>query len=83
MNSVTATSETLVVASAAITALAIAMAGGAIVVRVTTKLAIPGWATTVAGFSLVLLSQALLFSMVSSLMMLRGRSEVSDLPSTR
>jgi hypothetical protein len=71
----------MLLASAAITAFAIAMAGSAIVIRLTTKLAIPGWATTVVGFSLVLLSQALLLSMVSSLMMLGGRSATSVVPS--
>jgi hypothetical protein len=71
----------MLVASAAITAFAIVMAGSAIVIRLTTRLAIPGWASTVVGFSLVLLSEALLFSMVSSLVMLRGRSSETVVPS--
>jgi hypothetical protein len=67
--------------SAFITVLATVMAVTALVVRVGTKLAIPGWTTNVVGISLILLSESLLFAMVASLMMLHGRSAVRFVPS--
>jgi hypothetical protein len=71
----------MLVTSAGITALATAMAVTAIVVRLATNLAVPGWTTTVVGISLVLLSEALVFAMMASLMMLQGRSAVRFVPS--
>ncbi len=71
----------MLVASAAITLLAVVMALTAIVIRLATDLAIPGWATNVVGISMVILSEALLFSMMASLMMLRNRSAVAFVPS--
>lgn len=52
----------------------------AIVVRLTTSLAIPGWATFAAGLSLVLLVQAILLMSVFSFVILAGRQGSSFLP---
>ncbi len=49
-------------------------------VRLTTNLAIPGWATTVFGVLLILLMQATLFLFVFSFMILAGRNAASFLP---
>jgi polyisoprenyl-phosphate glycosyltransferase len=70
----------LVVAST-ITVLALVTALTAVVIRLATNLAIPGWATIVVGISLVIVFQSLLFSMVASLTMLRDRSSVAFVPS--
>jgi polyisoprenyl-phosphate glycosyltransferase len=71
----------MLVASAAITVVAAVVAVAAVVIRLTTTLAVPGWATSVVGISMIILLQALLFSMVASLTMLRHRSAVSFVPS--
>ena len=49
-------------------------------VRLTTHLAIPGWATTVFGVLLIILLQATLFLFVFSFMILAGRNSASFLP---
>lgn len=70
----------MLVASCAVTLLALLAAATAIVIRLTTTLAVPGWATSVVGISVIILLQALLFSMISSLTMLRHRSALSFVP---
>ena len=49
-------------------------------IRLTTDLAIPGWATTVFGVGLIILLQASLFLVVFSFMILAGRNAASFLP---
>jgi hypothetical protein len=49
-------------------------------VRLTTDLAIPGWATTAFGVLLILLFQATMFLFVSSFMVLSGRNASGFLP---
>lgn len=51
-----------------------------LVIRLTTNLAIPGWATTVFGVLLIILLQATLFLVVFSFMILAGRNSASFLP---
>ncbi len=50
------------------------------VIRLTTDLAIPGWATTAFGVLLIILLQATLFLVVFSFMILAGRHSASFLP---
>ncbi len=50
------------------------------VVRISTDLAIPGWATTVFGVLLIILLQATLFLFVFSFMILAGRNSAGFLP---
>lgn len=71
----------MLIASALMTALALAMAVVAIIIRVTTTLAVPGWTTMVVGISLIIVSQALLFCMMASLTMLRIRGSATFVPS--
>jgi hypothetical protein len=71
----------MLLASAAITGLAIVTALTAIMIRLTTDLAIPGWASNVVGISMIMLFQSILFSMVALLTMLRDRSSVGFVPS--
>jgi polyisoprenyl-phosphate glycosyltransferase len=71
----------MLTSSVVITALAILTALAATVIRFTTDVAIPGWTTNVVGISMILLAQALLFSMGASLSMLRSRSAAVFLPS--
>ena len=52
-----------------------------VTIRLTTDLAIPGWASTVFGVLLILLSQATMFLFVFSFMILAGRNGASFLPS--
>ena len=49
-------------------------------VRLTTDLAIPGWATTAFGVLLIILLQATMFLFVFSFMILAGRNAASFLP---
>jgi hypothetical protein len=71
----------MLMASCAITVLAIVMATTATVIRLASNLAVPGWATSVVGISGIILLQAILFSMVACLTMLRSRSVVAFVPS--
>jgi glycosyltransferase involved in cell wall biosynthesis len=50
------------------------------IVRLTTDLAIPGWATTAFGVLLIILIQATMFLFVFSFMILAGRNAASFLP---
>jgi hypothetical protein len=70
----------MLVASSAVTILALLAAATATIIRFTTTLAVPGWATSVVGISVIILLQALLFSVISSLTMLRHRSALSFVP---
>jgi len=70
----------MLVASCAITVFAVLMAATAIIIRLSSNLAVPGWATSVVGISGIILLQSVLFSMVASLTMLRGRSAVAFVP---
>ncbi len=54
--------------------------GLTLVIRLTTNLAIPGWASTVFGVLLIVLLQATLFLFVFSFMILAGRNSASFLP---
>jgi hypothetical protein len=63
--------------------LALLTAGGivlAVIVRLTTKLAIPGWATTTVGLLLILLVQAVIAAFVFSFMILGSRHGSPFLP---
>ncbi|QDV34061.1 glycosyltransferase [Tautonia plasticadhaerens] len=51
-----------------------------VVVRLTTDLAIPGWATTAVGISLVLLAQAVMLALLFSFVTLSGRQGLTFLP---
>lgn len=68
------------ICSGTITVFAGVMAVVAVVIRFLTDLAIPGWATVVVGFGLVILSQSLFFSMMAGLMMLKDRSSAVFVP---
>ena len=54
--------------------------GATLAIRLTTDLAIPGWATTAFGVLLIVLLQATLFLFVFSFMVLAGRGAASFLP---
>ena len=54
--------------------------GATVVIRLTTRLAVPGWATTVFGVGLIVLLQATLFLVVFSFMILAGRNSAGFLP---
>ncbi len=66
---------TLVMMGLDVSALVVTLA-----IRVSTNLAIPGWATTVFGVLLIILLQATLFLFVFSFMILAGRNSASFLP---
>lgn len=51
-----------------------------VVVRLTTDLAIPGWATTAVGISLILLAQAVMLALLFSFVTLSGRQGLTFLP---
>jgi hypothetical protein len=61
-------------------ALVLMTSATAVAVRFLTPLAIPGWATTVVGISLVLLVQALLLAAFLSVLILGGRQSTSFVP---
>ena len=64
-------------------ALIVLAAGGLLAttaIRLTTSLAIPGWATNAFGILLVILFQAIMFSVLFILMILGGRQDSSFLP---
>ena len=68
--------------AAALALIVLSVAGIAVIVwvRVFSDLAIPGWATTGVGVMLVILLQAVLFSMVFSFITLASRQGLSFLP---
>jgi polyisoprenyl-phosphate glycosyltransferase len=53
---------------------------GVVAIRLTTKLAVPGWATTAAGDLLILLMQTVVILVATTLVMLAGRSNRPILP---
>ena len=70
----------LMIATGAMIALTLLALAATVAVRLTTDLAIPGWATTVFGVLLIVLLQAILFLVVSSFMVLAGRTAPGFLP---
>ena len=54
--------------------------GAVVAVRLGTDLAMPGWATSAAGLSLVLLSQAVMLALLFSFVTLSGRRSLPFLP---
>ena len=65
--------------SALVTVLCLLL-GAVLGVRLATSLAIPGWATTVAGILLILLFQAAAFAVCFVFLVLHGRSQPSFIP---
>jgi polyisoprenyl-phosphate glycosyltransferase len=65
-------------AGAALLALFVGLA--AVLIRLTTSLAIPGWATTVVGISVIALMQSLVLSLIASCWLLGNRSAVAFIP---
>jgi len=61
-------------------AMAVVLGAGAVVVRIATDLAIPGWASNVVGISAIILFQAVTLSVVASLTMLASRSGAVFIP---
>ena len=70
----------LLLTTLALMGLDVALLAATLAVRVSTNLAIPGWATTVFGVLLIILLQATLFLFVFSFMILAGRNGASFLP---
>ncbi len=68
------------VGAMAIGATALAIAGVAVGIRTVTEFAIPGWATTVVGVSMIVLLQSIVLSVVASLTMLGTRSTAVFVP---
>jgi glycosyltransferase involved in cell wall biosynthesis len=60
--------------------LALAGLAGVVAVRLATSWAIPGWATTVAGLLLILLSQAVMLAFLFSFLVLGGRNGPGFIP---
>lgn len=70
----------LLVAAFGMIGLAVAGLLAATLIRLATDLAIPGWATTVTGFLLILLVQAVMFAFVFSFLIIGGRQGSTFLP---
>jgi polyisoprenyl-phosphate glycosyltransferase len=70
----------LLVLTGVIVALACALFGAVIAVRFATPLAIPGWATTMAGFLIVILFQAVAFAAFFAFLVLHARSQPLFIP---
>lgn len=70
----------LLIATLLMIGLDVAALGVTLAIRLTTDLAIPGWATTVFGVLLIILLQATMFLFVFSFMILAGRNSASFLP---
>jgi glycosyltransferase involved in cell wall biosynthesis len=70
----------LLIATMTMIALDLAALAMTLIVRLTTDLAIPGWATTAFGVLLIILLQATMFLFVFSFMILAGRNAASFLP---
>ncbi len=73
----------LLILASVVCGLALLVAAVAIVIRVTTDLAIPGWASNVVGTSAIILFQALTLSVVACLTMLGGRSAAVFIPASQ
>lgn len=70
----------LMVTTGLITLLALLMAASAIVIRVGTDLAIPGWATYVVGLAAVILLQAITLSFFFVFLVLMSRNRMGSTP---
>ena len=70
----------LLIATVLTIVLVIIALGGTLMIRLTTDLAIPGWATTAFGVLLIILLQATMFLFVFSFMILAGRNAASFIP---
>lgn len=70
----------LLIATLGMIALDLAALAATLAIRLTTDLAIPGWATTAFGVLLVILLQATMFLFVFSFMILAGRNAAGFLP---
>ena len=70
----------LLIATMVLIGLTLAGLGATLVIRLTTSLAIPGWATNTIGILLVILFQGVTFSMLFILMVLNGRQDSAFLP---
>ena len=70
----------ILISSSVIFSLSICFAAAALVLRLFTPLAIPGWATEVLGFSVVVSIQALITPILIAFLMLNNRSAVQVLP---
>lgn len=70
----------LLVATTLVILLALVGLGAVVAVRLTTNLAIPGWATTAGGLLLVVLMQAVLISLIFIFIILNGRKGANFLP---
>jgi polyisoprenyl-phosphate glycosyltransferase len=69
--------------SATVAGLAFFAALVAVAIRLTTAVAIPGWATNVVGISALLVFQALTLSVLASVSSLGGRSAATFIPATQ
>ena len=70
----------VLVATIAVAAVAVCGLGVVLTIRFFTELAIPGWATTVWGFLLLLLSQIIGLAITTILAVLSGRTNTTVLP---
>jgi hypothetical protein len=72
----------ILIVSAVLLALTMSLAGIALYFRLFTDLALPDWATTVVGFSLVISIQALMMPILMAFMLLNARATIQPLPRT-
>ena len=70
----------LLVATLALLALSLALTAAVVVIRFATALAIPGWATTAGGLSLILVTQLLLLSGLFTMFTLASRAASNFIP---
>jgi hypothetical protein len=70
----------LLAASSVLGVLAFLALGAIVAVRLTTDLAIPGWATSAAGLATLLLFQSVMFSLVFSFIVISARDRMTFLP---
>jgi hypothetical protein len=70
----------LLVATMILTLLSLLGIGATVLVRLFTTLAIPGWATTLIGILLIVLLQAIMFSILFSFLILGARQATTFLP---
>lgn len=70
----------ILIASACLFFLSTGLGAAALYLRLFTDLALPNWATTVLGFSLVISIQALMMPILMAFMLLNARSTIQPLP---
>ncbi len=70
----------ILIASALLLALSLGLVAATLVVRFTTELGVPNWATTVLGFALVISVQSLMMPVLMAFMLLNNRGMVQPLP---